>query len=408
MALPTKITDLSTSAASNSPAGSDSIGTSLDDFLRIIQAFERQLFDTGTIYSSVVGGTADIITLTPTPALTVYKAGQGIAWISSGANTTNVTVNVSALGAKAITKNGTTALVAGDIPSGALVIAIYDGTEFQIQAPATVTVPNALPWVIAGGTADAITTTYSPAITSLTDGLILTFRAASANATTTPTFAPNALTAHTITKLGGAALVAGDIKGNLAEYFVRYNLANTRWELLNPSIIGVAQLSGTLPTTSGGTGVAASNPVIQQTRVQTGAVATGSTTIPDDDTIPQNTEGDQYMSLAHTPLNSANILRIDVVANFSNSGSANTLMALFQDSTANALTATRISDTPSAGRGCQVVFSYYMTAGTTSSTTFKLRIGGDSAATITFNGTAGARRFGGVNFSSIIITEYAA
>src|SRR4051812_32641487 len=58
-------------------------------------------------------------------------------------------------------------------------------------------------WIAGGGTADAITATYSPAVTALTDGMLLSFRATAANATTTPTFAPNAMTAHTITKLGG-------------------------------------------------------------------------------------------------------------------------------------------------------------------------------------------------------------
>jgi hypothetical protein len=69
------------------------------------------------------------------------------------------------------------------------------------------------------------------------DGLLLSFRAAAANATTAPTFAPNGLTARTIVRNGGSALVAGNIAGNLAEYFVRYNSANTRWELLNPTPI---------------------------------------------------------------------------------------------------------------------------------------------------------------------------
>lgn len=94
---------------------------------------------------------------------------------------------------------------------------------------------NIVPWVAAGGSADVITATYSPVITSLTDGLLLSFRATAANATTTPTFAPNGLTAHTITQKGGSALVAGNISANLSEYFVRYNLASTRWELMNPS-----------------------------------------------------------------------------------------------------------------------------------------------------------------------------
>lgn len=89
-------------------------------------------------------------------------------------------------------------------------------------------------WIAGGGTADAVTAAYSPAVTALTDGMILSFRATAANATTTPTFSPNGLTARTIVKNGGAALDKGDITGNLAEYFLRYNLANTRWEILNP------------------------------------------------------------------------------------------------------------------------------------------------------------------------------
>lgn len=94
-----------------------------------------------------------------------------------------------------------------------------------------------LNWVAAGGTADAITATYSPAVPSLTDGLLCFFRATASNATTTPTFAPNGLTAHTITKKGGAVLSVGDIPGNLSEVILRYNLASTRWELLNPVAI---------------------------------------------------------------------------------------------------------------------------------------------------------------------------
>lgn len=94
---------------------------------------------------------------------------------------------------------------------------------------------SGIPWAIAAGTADAITGVFSPAIVALTDGLLLSFRALLANATTTPTFKADATTAHTITKEGGIALAKGDIPGVLFEALVRYNLANTRWELLNPA-----------------------------------------------------------------------------------------------------------------------------------------------------------------------------
>jgi hypothetical protein len=90
-------------------------------------------------------------------------------------------------------------------------------------------------WAVAAGTGDAVTATYAPAIATLTDGQLCFLRAAAANTTTAPTFAPNGLTARTITRAGGAALAAADIPGALAEIVLRYNLASTRWELLNPA-----------------------------------------------------------------------------------------------------------------------------------------------------------------------------
>lgn len=88
-------------------------------------------------YVSSVGGTADVITLTPSPAITAYAAGQEFSFIASGANTTAVTVQVSGLASpKSLTRNGTTALLAGDIVSGSLITIRYDGTRFQLLGAA--------------------------------------------------------------------------------------------------------------------------------------------------------------------------------------------------------------------------------------------------------------------------------
>lgn len=95
-------------------------------------------------------------------------------------------------------------------------------------------------WVAAGGTADVITATYSPAITALVDGQECTFRASGANTVTTPTFSPNGLTARTIVKGGGSALAVGDIPGANYEVRLRYLLASTRWEMQNPYVIDTA------------------------------------------------------------------------------------------------------------------------------------------------------------------------
>src|SRR4051812_11046821 len=55
-------------------------------------------------------------------------------------------------------------------------------------------------WKAAGGGADALAATYSPALTALVDGQLCFVRAAAANTLTNPTFQPNGLTLHTITK----------------------------------------------------------------------------------------------------------------------------------------------------------------------------------------------------------------
>ena len=93
---------------------------------------------------------------------------------------------------------------------------------------------NAILFAVGGGSGDAITATYAPVVASLVDGMQLDFRSPGTNATTTPTFAPNGLTAHTITKFGGQALAVGDIQ-NAQECSVRYVSASTRWEMLSPN-----------------------------------------------------------------------------------------------------------------------------------------------------------------------------
>ena len=83
-----------------------------------------------TELASVAG--TDTITGSATPTPAAYAAGQMFAFIAAATNTGAATLNVSSLGAKAITKKGTTALAAGDIISGAVHVVRYDGTQFQL------------------------------------------------------------------------------------------------------------------------------------------------------------------------------------------------------------------------------------------------------------------------------------
>jgi hypothetical protein len=146
--------------------------------------------------------------------------------------------------------------------------------------------------------------------------------------------------------------------------------------------------------------------VVQVVNTQTGATATGSTTMPIDDTIPQSNEGVEFMTLAITPKSATNKLRIDVVINVTEDTDVADYMgvALFQDSTANALAAVHRS-VPTQQGSYPVCFTHYMTSGTTSATTFKVRAGLNAAGNIRINGWGGTRYFGGVMASSITITE---
>lgn len=136
------------------------------------------------------------------------------------------------------------------------------------------------------------------------------------------------------------------------------------------------------------------------------AVATGTTVLPFDDTIPQNNEGDEYMTLAITPKSATNKLSIEAVVHMANTGATQRFTAaLFQDSTANALAAGNTTEV-TANTMDPVLVRHSMVAGTSSATTFKIRAGANGAGTTTFNGESGARRFGGISLSSIRIIEY--
>ena len=88
-----------------------------------------------------VSGT-DTITATVSPSLTAYASGQMFAFVAANTNTGSVTINISSLGAKAITKNGNTALSAGDITANYLFVIVYDGTQFQVVGVSATTFTN--------------------------------------------------------------------------------------------------------------------------------------------------------------------------------------------------------------------------------------------------------------------------
>jgi hypothetical protein len=149
--------------------------------------------------------------------------------------------------------------------------------------------------------------------------------------------------------------------------------------------------------------------MIQSVRSQDGTNASGTTTIPIDNTIPQNTEGVQFMTQAITPKSACNILRIKHTGYYSHSTVNSSVYAvLFQDSTASAL-ATGLNSKGTAANGItSTPVAHTMLAATTSSTTFKIRAGNNTAGTVYFNSNSGGQFFGGTFASELVVEEICA
>ena len=159
-------------------------------------------------------------------------------------------------------------------------------------------------------------------------------------------------------------------------------------------------MAGTIEVNTKGSGK-----VLQQVNTQTGAVNSGTTIFPEDDTIPQNTEGDEYMTLAITPKSATSTLMIEAQIFYSQSAGTRGGAGIYKDSGADALafTSNFIKDATSMGN---MTVMYSELSGNTTARTYKVRCGNiATAGTFTFNGQAGSRMFGGTVLSTIRIIE---
>jgi hypothetical protein len=125
--------------------------------------------------------------------------------------------------------------------------------------------------------------------------------------------------------------------------------------------------------------------------------------MPYDDSIPQNTEGDEILTLAITPKSATSKL----VITFSCTGTpdnviaADGVIALFQDATAGALAAVHLRFVRTS------MIRHVMTSGTTSATTFKIRAGAPGGGNLYINSNDGVNRLmGGVSYATLTIEEY--
>ncbi len=274
------------------------------------------------------------------------------------------------------------------------------------------------------GTANNYAIAPSPAITSYTAGDTFRMKVLNTN-TGASTLAVSGLAAKNIRQADGAtALSAGDLTaGQIAQVMYEsgddeFHLVptggggasiTTRGDAIRGSSSGNAERlalgSAGEALVSDGTDLLWGAPygIVQIVSAVDAAYQNTSTTIPADDTIPQNTEGVELVTVAITPNHASNRLLILANAYVNCSESGTSCAALFQDSTADALAAH--PEHFVSGQGfSNLEVMHEMAAGTTSSTTLKMRVG-PSAGTMYINGTSGGRFYGGVGNAQITIIE---
>ncbi len=102
----------------------------VEQFIEPIQNLE-----TGRTWYAEATGSVNAFEVDLVPAPLAYTGGLLVHFKSDHTVTGPATINVNGLGTKALLKGGSTSLASGDIVSGQLISAIYDGNEFQLLSP---------------------------------------------------------------------------------------------------------------------------------------------------------------------------------------------------------------------------------------------------------------------------------
>lgn len=241
---------------------------------------------------------------------------------------------------------------------------------------------GAIDYAVDTGTANNYAIALNPALTGYIEGMPIHFKAATTN-TGASTLNINGLGAKPIKRNGGD-LLADTIKAG--------QIVCVTYDGVNFQLVGGDALDGKL---------------VQVVCVAYATYTTGTTRIPYDNTIPENTEGTEIFTATITPKAANNKLLVTVVVQCGVALGADTVtIALFKDSDLYANSACAVS-LAAAGYMQTASLNYNMTAGTTSPITFKIRVGVNATTTAwDINGTDGSPKFNGASISNITIMEY--
>jgi hypothetical protein len=128
-----------------------------------------------------------------------------------------------------------------------------------------------------------------------------------------------------------------------------------------------------------------------------------TTVIPQDDTIPQITEGTEIQTVSITASNASNKIRLRWRVQGTLGATGGLIFALFKDSGANAIAAGNVT-VATANYAQSVLLETEVTAGDTSAHTYRARVG-PSTGTAYLNGNSSGRLFGGVSACVLVAEE---
>lgn len=235
--------DGQTTPTGNLPMGGYAHTNVADATVRTMYGTAGQIQDSAFTFLTSPAGT-NAMTATAALGMSAYVIGQRFFFVAPSTNTGACTLNINAIGAKALTKSGTTALVAGDIQSGSVVQVVYDGTQFQLLNPSlsalgTMSTQNANAVAITGGTITG--TSFTGNVTGNVSGNAGTVT----NGVYTSDFAKS-LSANGYQKLPGGLILqwmTGTSTGTIAP---QTNISvTTNWPISFPNACLSAQVTAT-------------------------------------------------------------------------------------------------------------------------------------------------------------------